>query len=191
MMNLIDQFTIHRGTMALLPYDSSEGRLWTFVVDEDRVRTVKMSPLEVIKNSCSYYGSTYSGRKRGAASMGYKSMPPICVCSELNIYFFPLMSEANRECIWLAHSHIRQWEVVDNSTIQVLLTHNQPLRIPVHQSVFVKKVFRTAQYRHQLCERVSPYEYTPTPQVPHEKNSLKNLVINERGTYSLKHDPSD
>ncbi|RYM05018.1 competence transcription factor (CTF) [Sporolactobacillus sp. THM7-7] len=181
----LEQYIIHPGTMALLPHDDENGNLWTFALEEKQTRTVKKTPLRIVQESCAYFGSTYKGRKKGAVSMGFKSMPPICICSELKIYFISLMSETHRECVWLAHSHIRQWEENDRSKVWVKLTNDKRISIPVAKHSFSNKVFRTAQYRYQLRERVNAFQYAQTDLGSSEKNNAEHLVINERGTYSI------
>lgn len=184
-MKSFSSYIIRQDTMALLPHDSENGELWTLVVEENEMKRVARSPLAIIHDSCSYFGATYIGRKKGAVLMGYKSMPPICICSELSIYFFPLMSEANRECVWLAHSHVKQWEPGDGSTVKVKLTHDRVFEVPVHKNAFVNKVFRTAQYRYQLRERVAPYRRKESILTKDEPEYFGKLYMNERGTYSF------
>ncbi|WP_100487110.1 competence protein ComK [Sporolactobacillus pectinivorans] len=182
-MEKVNQYMIRQETMALLPRDAEDGSLQTYVIEEDRVMIVSKTPFEIIQNSCSYFGVTYAGRKRGAVSMGYKSMPPICICSELGIYFFPLMSETNRSCIWLSHSHIENWQNLEKKGVLVHLTHGRMIKMPFNVNVFRIKVMRTAQYRHQMRVRVAqPHAFISKE--PVSKAYLSGeLMVNERGTY--------
>ncbi|WP_262393228.1 competence protein ComK [Sporolactobacillus inulinus] len=63
--------------------------------------------------------------------MGYKSMPPICVCGELGIVFLSSMTERSDTCAWLSFSHVRQWS--DNEkkgSVAVLLSRGSTLSCP-------------------------------------------------------------
>ncbi|MCO7175015.1 competence protein ComK [Sporolactobacillus kofuensis] len=179
-------YIIRPETMALLPYDRSDGSLGTLIIEETRTCQVAQTPLQIVQESCSYYGSTYSGRKKIAMMMGYKSMPPICVCNELGIYFLPLMAEASRNCVWLAHSHIRQWAKSEETpgTIFAYLTHNQKIELPINIRPFFNKVMKTAQYRLQIRERIAPYQILDTG-VPRKQVHEHNIRINERGTFFI------
>ncbi|TGA97505.1 competence transcription factor (CTF) [Sporolactobacillus shoreae] len=179
-----DQYIIRQETMALLPCDAEDGSLKTFVVEENKTILIAKTPFEIIRDSCNYFGVTYSGRKKGAVAMGYKSMPPICICSELGIYFFPLMSELHRNCIWLAHPHCRNYTETDNGVL-VHLTHGYKIRIPVNLNVFKAKVHRTAQYSYQMLGRVSQFRSAGYGSAVSEEQSASRLMVNERGTYYI------
>ncbi|GGL59661.1 competence protein ComK [Sporolactobacillus putidus] len=182
----MDQYVICQKTMALLPYDSPDGSLQTWVIEEERILSVPQPPFQVLYHSCGYFGSTFSGRKKGAVSMGYKSMPPICVSSELGLYFFPLMSETRRECVWLSHTHIRDWKKFDEKHVLVYLMNGRMIPVPVQLNVFKSKLMRAAQYRYQLCERVASYRLSNEYADVLEISPDKKLTVNERGTYSIR-----
>lgn len=184
-MDKMDQYVICQDTMALLPCNGPDGSLGTLVVEEERRLMVAQSPLQIVEDSCNYFGSTYVGRKKGAVSMGYKSMPPICVCSELGIYFFPLMSETRRACVWLSHTHVRHWEQAGRKNARIFLLNGQMFDVPVQANIVANKARRAAQYRYQLCERVAPYRLKYAPAVLREKWHSSEVMINDGGTYSI------
>ncbi|WP_332238302.1 competence protein ComK [Sporolactobacillus sp. KGMB 08714] len=181
----MDQYIISQKTMALLPYDSPDGSLQTWVIEEERILSLPQTPYQVLHYSCGYFGSTFSGRKKGAVSMGYKSMPPICICSELGLYFFSLMSEARRECVWLSHTHIRDWRKCGERHVMVHLMNGRKIPVPVQLNVFQSKLMRAAQFRYQLCERMAPRRSANEYPEMLEVSSAEHLIINERGTYSI------
>jgi competence protein ComK len=188
MMETLNQYIIKRETMALLPHDAEDGSLHAIVVEEARMLEVLLSPLKIVQNSCNYFGSTYKGRKKGAACLGFRSMPPICICNELGIYFYPLMSESQRGCIWIGHSHVNNWEDGGQKDVLVHMTHDQSLRLPVPVSVFRNKTMRTTQFRHQIRLRISPYQMMETGALVREDGPQLHIQFNERGTFSLKTD---
>lgn len=192
-MEKLEPYIVRRETMALLPCDAPDGSLQTIVVEDARVFRALSAPLQIVRDSCTYFGVTYHGRKKGAALMGYKSMPPICICSELGIYFFPLMSETRRDCTWLAHSHIRQWESAGEKHVLVHMTHGQRLKLSIHLSAFVNKVMRTAQYQHQMRTRITPYPYQSAENhaAVGTYGYAQSLKVNERGTYSFSAESCD
>jgi Genetic competence transcription factor len=176
------QYVVNEKTIALLPHNAADGSLETFVIEENREFISRETPFEIVQQSCSYFGSTYAGRKKGAANLGYKSMPPICVCSELNLYLFPLKSESQRDNIWIAHSHISTW-LPDSSvkkSVRVLTIHGDIIDLPVRMSIFERKAMRTAQFRIQLRERVSFYRSEKIRELPQDQTG-RRLIVNEFG----------
>ncbi|MDN3956607.1 competence protein ComK [Sporolactobacillus laevolacticus] len=188
-MELLQNYIIRPVTMALLPYEFADGTLGTMVIEESGELYVKQMPKKIIDESCGYYGSTYHGRKKGAMAMGYKSMPPICVCSELGIFFLPSMTEKSENCVWLAHSHIRQWmeSGKKSDTVYVYLTHKQKIELPMSLRPFSGRVMKATQYRYQLRERISPYQMLDTD-IPKKKKEPRKIIFNERGTFFIQPD---
>ncbi|WP_010631481.1 competence protein ComK [Sporolactobacillus vineae] len=180
------QYVVNETTIALLPHNAENGSLETFVIEENREFITRATPLKIVQQSCAYFGSTYAGRKKGAAYLGYKSMPPICVCSELNLYLFPLKSEAHRDNIWIAHSHISTWlpDSKDKNSVRVLTIHGDIIDLPVRMSIFERKAMRTAQFRIQLRERVSSYRTERIHELPEDRTG-RRLVVNEFGHYMI------
>lgn len=176
------QYVVNEKTIALLPHNAEDGSLETFVIEENREFIAGSTPLQIVQHSCAYFGSTYAGRKKGAAHLGYKSMPPICICSELNLYLFPLKSEAHRDNIWIAHSHVSTWlpDNKDKNSVRVLTVHGDIIDLPIRMSIFERKAMRTAQFRIQLRERVSSYRTDKIHDLS-DGRSVRRLVVNEFG----------
>lgn len=180
------QYIVNEKTIALLPHNAEDGSLETFVIEENCEFIARATPLQIVQQSCAYFGSTYAGRKKGAAHLGYKSMPPICVCSELNLYLFPLKSEVHRDNIWIAHAHISTWlsGSKDKNSVRVLTIHGDIIDLPVRMSIFERKAMRTAQFRIQLRERVSSYRTEKIRELPEDRTG-RRLVVNESGHYRI------
>ncbi|MCQ2009740.1 MAG: competence protein ComK [Sporolactobacillus sp.] len=188
-MELLNHYIIRPETMALLPYCFSDGSMGTLVIEEACEHYVMELPKAIVERSCGYYGSTYKGRKKIAVDMGYKSMPPICVCGELGIVFISSMTERSDRCAWLAFIHVRQWSEVDKkSKVAVSLTNGQIVELPMSPGPFSGRVMRAMQYRHQLRERISAYNMVDEAD---KKRALKKIGIKENGTYYINSNPSE
>ncbi|MFT8872098.1 MAG: competence protein ComK [Sporolactobacillus sp.] len=183
-MNTVSQYLIQQTTIALLPFDAADGSLHSLVIEEDGRLCCSRSPLQIMQASCIYFGSTYSGRKRSAKDMGFKSMPPICVCNELGIFFFPVMAESRRDCAWMAHAHVLEWEDEDKRTVQVKLSNQQLLSVYGKATTFGNKVMRTAHYRLQLNGRIAGGRPV-SPSAVYEDAQVCKLKLNAHGTYMM------
>ncbi|GGE27793.1 hypothetical protein GCM10011391_02850 [Pullulanibacillus camelliae] len=158
-----EHYIINPRTMALLPMDGLFGEHWTIIIEENQILQVKAKAITVIDDSCCFFGSSYIGRKEGAAALlNYTHMAPIAISDAYDMILFPLTSPKNRDCIWLSHKHIRNWQNNDNGTI-VQFTNHQVKKLPIFFSTFEIKLNRAAQYRckllesHQYAQIAPPY----------------------------------
>ena len=141
-------------TMALLPHFDEYANLQTIVIEEEHSFIVPLPPLNVIDESCRYYGSSYAGRLEGIKRvMGITKKAPIAISVELAIFFFPHESTSNHSCVWLSHTHIEALEKVDKRKTLVHFSNGDSLIIPASKNQLETKILRTAQYRYLLQNR--------------------------------------
>lgn len=184
-MEKVEQYIIRQVTMALLPSDKADGTLRTYILEENQILSCDKTPREILCDSCTYYGATYSGRKKSAVMMGYKSMPPICVCNDLDIYFFPLMSEMHRECIWIAHGHVIDSQIKGKEDMCALMTNEQIVPLPVHYQSFRRKMIRTTDYRYKMEKKLKKNR-RPALQIIREHSEHPIVRFNAQGTYIIE-----
>lgn len=186
-MEFSDEYLINTETMGLLPMDGPYGESWSIVLEVDAILCVKKKILEIIDDSCIWFGSSYEGRKAGVTTlMGYKSMQPILVSSYIGQYFFPLGSSTARETVWLSHNHIKQYEKTDKETTRIQFSNSQTLGLPLRFGAFERKACRTAEYRHRINEHVQTYKVSRQEIQKNDFNDLSRwLAQTSSGTYSL------
>ncbi|MFC7370350.1 competence protein ComK [Fictibacillus iocasae] len=154
--SILKSYEIHSSTMALLPFQSEGGKTMTEVMEEERTLFVEMSPIRIIIESCLFFGSTYEGQRDAVRqSMGYSSLAPIMINGQLGIFFFPVESPKNMTCIWLSQSHVQRIEAKETELSRVVFRNGAHILIPQSRYSLEMKLFRTAQYRFILSERVS------------------------------------
>lgn len=187
-MNKIENYIINPMTMALLPMDSALGELWTVVIETSQVLIVMRKPTEIIDNTCHWFGTSYAGGKSSAAAvMGYKSMLPISISSELGICVFPLASSKRRDTLWLSHTHIKDWHQKDKETTTVRFVNYQVIDLPIAKPAFELKAFRTAQLRYRLRETVEEYKLRREPVNLQQIVDLNQMIWKlESGTYKVQ-----
>ncbi|WNB90876.1 competence protein ComK [Bacillus sp. NEB1478] len=157
---LLSSYEIDTSTMALLPFYNEYGDVNTEVLETEKNERIEVSPIKIINESCLFFGSSYEGRREAVRrSMGYVSLSPIMINLELGIFFFPVESPKNESCIWLSQSHVQRIESVDSDTCSVHFKNTANLILPQSKYALEAKLFRTAQYRYILTERIS--ERTP------------------------------
>ena len=80
-------YEINNNTFALLPLTNTS----TKVLEKDNIFVVENNIMNIIKDSCEYYGSSYKGRLKASKSMldcSYKL--PILVEESTFLIFFPI-----------------------------------------------------------------------------------------------------
>lgn len=188
-MKTLQQYIIRTETMALLPCILTDGVLGTLVIEEQAESYVRQIPKKIIEDSCGYYGSTYRGRKRIAMDMGYKSMPPICVCGELGIIFISSMTERSDYCAWLAFMHVHNWiENNEKGCLSVFLSRGKEIKLPMNSGPFSGRMLRAMQYSRELHDRITSNEKVMEPK---EEIKSKLISLKENGTYYVDIDGDD
>lgn len=107
-------YEINSNTLAVIALDVKK----TQIIEEEEIYTINRSSLEIIDNSCKYFGSSYKGRSEGTKNIiNYSYKLPIVVDEYRNIIFFPTSSPKYDNCNWLALNKIENVEKNNKNTI--------------------------------------------------------------------------
>jgi competence protein ComK len=154
---LIEEYEINPHTMIILPltYGSKiYSQIWE--LDDEFVSPFK--PLDIMKKSCLFFGSSYEGRKEATKQLiGITHKAPITVDSTNSIYFFPTTSPSSSQCIWISQEHIHLHRRADAQT-QVIFKNKKSLSIPVSYNSFNNQVLRSALLKTTLSRRIENME---------------------------------
>ena len=83
----IGSYEINNETLVIMPFGKNQSKVYEISGDF----IVNMSPLNIIKASCLYFGSSYEGRKESAKyTAGIEMKVPVLIEESRNIIFFPL-----------------------------------------------------------------------------------------------------
>lgn len=142
-------YEICEDTLAILPFETGKAR----VIETHGELIINKTPMEIIEDSCLYFGSTYDGRHTATKyllGISYKS--PIIVEESRNIIFFPTNSPRQYDCCWISLRNIMDYKRKHNHSIiyfdngkQILLNisygslDNQILRATRLESVIRNK----------------------------------------------------
>lgn len=149
-------YEISPKTMAVLAVKNKKGVVNTKVHEEHLEHIVHISPTEVIKHSCQYFGSSFQGRLEGTKDVcGFSYKAPITINPASGIYFFPTSSPSDRKCSWLSHSHIKRIVPAENQMARVIFKNGESLVIDASVGSMTNQWYRTAQFRYLLSERIS------------------------------------
>jgi competence protein ComK len=125
-MKILNTYVITSETMALVPKFDHYGNLHTLVYETSETFIVKKSPTQIVKESCVFYGSGYSGRLEAAKRIFVNNkMLPIMISEILGIVFIPIHSPQNPKCIWIAYNHIKWLEKEQIKRTKVWMTNGR------------------------------------------------------------------
>lgn len=153
--NLIDEYEINAYTLLIRPKTVND-KLYSEVLEVDEAFTVALKPIEVIKNSCDYFGCQYDGRRGGTRSLtGYTHKAPIAIEPSSSIYFFPTTSPEKESCVWLAQNHIAGFSKKDTFETTVIFSNKTSVNVPVSYSTFENQLSRTSILKLRLDHRIA------------------------------------
>ena len=82
-------YEINRNTMALIPISDDQ----TKIIERDRIFIIEENIMEIIKNSCEYFGSSYLGRKEGTKKLtGITHKSPIIIEESNNMISYNVLN---------------------------------------------------------------------------------------------------
>ncbi|WP_335870093.1 competence protein ComK [Bacillus sp. 2205SS5-2] len=139
----IEEYEMNPQTMILLPVEYGQ-ELYTKVFELHDEFLSPRSPLEIIRKSCEYFGSSYDGRKNGTKFLtGVVYKAPIIVDSHTSIFSFPTSSPSNPNCIWICEKHVKRHERVEPKVTKVVFKNGQSFHLPISLNSFVSQRTRT------------------------------------------------
>ena len=145
-------YSINRFTMAIIP---KENKFCSEVLEYEKEIIVDKRPLDVIDQSCRYFGSSYSGRKTGTKDlMRVTHKSPIVIDPANSIYFFPTTSSTRADCAWISHSFVKEYSATKDYNTNVTFTNGKQIILPLSAKSFENQLFRTAQLRTTISSRI-------------------------------------
>lgn len=150
----IEEYEVNPFTMFVKPIAyGSKVYSEIFEVEDEFLSPFK--PLDIIRNSCEYYGSDYEGRRNGTKQLvGYAHKIPIAIDPTNRIFFFPTTSPSRQECIWISHEHVKDYDRINPQETVILFNNNQSFKFPVSCSTIISQLERTAYLRTKLMQRI-------------------------------------
>ncbi len=112
-------YEISEDTLAVIPIDNYRSK----VVEKDKVLIVNMKPMDVIDNSCQFFGSSYHGRHKGTKKLiGVSHKSPIIIEESREIIFFPTNSPRLYDCCWISLKNIEKYKRLNNTSLVIFNT---------------------------------------------------------------------
>ena len=142
------KYEINKKTMAL--YAMCEK---TRVYEEDRNFIVDCPANEIMEESCAYFGSSLSGRRKGTEKLiGALYKAPIIVEETNDIIFFPTSSHKSSSCSWLRSSMVDRY-YYKNGHLIVEFKNGDRIILNVSYGVIDNQILRSIRLESVLRAR--------------------------------------
>ena len=147
-------YEVNCDTLALIPVSEKE----TKVIEKYDVFNVKKPIMEIIDDSCQYFGSSYNGRHEGTKRLiGISHKAPIIIEESKNLIYFPTKSPRLVNCAWIGLNSIKEYRSKNGKT-EILLSNNKKMRINMSFGSFDNQVLRATQLESVLRKRINNAE---------------------------------
>lgn len=170
MRQLIEEYEINTSTMVVKPLLYGQ-KVFSkiFELEEDVISPFK--PIDIIKESCVCFGSTFEGRKTATRKLlGLSHKVPISISP--SIYFFPTTSPDNSNCIWIAQEHVIDYRKGEQScTTVVKLKNKRLISVPISVNSFENQIVRTIMLRAKINKGLEKelFHHSPASYSSHVK----------------------
>lgn len=164
MTKVLNIYEVNPQTMAVIPQYSTNNTVFSLVKEVNDEFLVLKAPTDIIKESCTYFGSSFRGRAEGTQALtGISHKPPIAISPTGKLFFFPTHSPKRPECCWFSHTHISKLSRDPHNSTIVTFPNQTTYTIDVSLGSFENQVYRTAQLRSACNDRYSsvntPHSY--------------------------------
>lgn len=142
-------YEISNDTLAIIPIDNYRSK----VIERNSVFLVNKTPMEVVEDSCEYFGSSYDGRHKGTKKLtGITHKSPIIIEESREIIFFPTTSPRLYECSWIAFKNILNLRRVNNNTM-IEFKSGYLLELEISYGSLENQILRSARLESVLRDR--------------------------------------
>lgn len=148
---MLDSYEINADTLAIIPINTKISK----VIETDNNFIVNKRSIEIIDDSCRYFGSTFQGRHEATKNLigiAYKS--PIIIEETRNIIFFPTSSPRFNNCYWIALNKIKNSEKVDNFC-KIIFNNNIIIELNISYEVLQNQILRATLLESTLKKRIN------------------------------------
>ena len=147
-------YEINRNTMALIPVNDDQ----TKIIEKEDNFIVDNNIMDIIKNSCEYFGSSYIGRKEGTKKLtGITHKSPIIIEESNKLIYFPTESPRLSSCSWIGLNNIKSY-INNNGRATIIFDNDKILDLDISYGILDNQVLRSSKLESILRKRLNTTE---------------------------------
>ncbi|MGE7601980.1 competence protein ComK [Peribacillus sp. NPDC097675] len=151
---IIEEYEITPYTLMVMPINYGS-KIYSRIIELEDEFISPFKPLDIIKKSCEYFGSSYGGRKDGTKQLiNITHKAPIAIDPTSSIFFFPTTSPLRPQCTWLSHEHVVSFTRLDSKQTTITFRNRKSFDIDVSSSSFENQLHRTSFLKSKLIQRI-------------------------------------
>ncbi len=141
-------YEISDKTIALYGMDSR-----TRIYEEDKSFIIDKPATSIMEESCSYFGSSLDGRKKGTENLiGVSYKAPIIVEESKSLIFFPTTSPRLANCSWIRSDKIDRFYYKNNNLV-IEFKNGYQLFVKMSYDMLNNQILRATRLEHVLNDR--------------------------------------
>ena len=149
-MKEINNYIVNVETLILIPVDNKKTKVFEF--DDEFI--VNKGIMDIIKDSCLFFGSSYDGRREGTKALLKCSIKvPIILEDSRSLILFPTLSFKNENNIWVVYNNLIDYKKYDSYNTMFLFKNNNDIKVNVKFNIVDNQVFRCLKLESILRKR--------------------------------------
>ncbi len=143
------EYYINKETSFIIPVDDNK----TKVFENNVEYVIDRNIMDIVNESCMYYGSNYQGRYLGSKKilkMNYKL--PIVLDEYNEIIMFPTTSPRQKNCKWIILHNLENYKKSEDKT-EISLKNGLTFKLDISYGSFESQVFRASMLLMLLKKR--------------------------------------
>lgn len=151
---IIEEYILNPCTLYIEP-EVYGSKIYTRVYELRENFLVPFKTLDIINESCLFYGSDFDGRIKGSKHLtGITHKTPIAIDPTNSLYFFPTTSSKRNDCIWVNSHLVDDPQPFTSGITKVSFLNKKTYEIPVSHRVFNNQLSRAYQLSEKLNKRI-------------------------------------
>lgn len=136
------KYIVTRHTLAIIPIEENK----TEVIEDYNIKIIHDSSLNIIDESCKFYGSSLKGRAEGTNYLiGIRYKCPILVSEKDLLIFFPTTSAKKSDCSWINYNEIMAYQSINDDCVQIFFKNGKKLDLVVTNYIFTTQLLKSSR----------------------------------------------
>lgn len=146
----MDNYEINVETLLIVPFGNGKSKVY----ECDSEYIINMLPLDIIKNSCLFFGCSFEGRKEASKLMLSIDMKvPIVIEDSRNIIFFPISNCINKNSIWVSYQNLLKYSKSDELSTILYFRNRKSIIIDAKYNLIDNQIIRCMKLDSLLIKR--------------------------------------
>lgn len=146
----MNNYVINAETLLIIPYGRGKSKVFEY----DKNFIVNNRPIDIISDSCLFFGSSIEGRREAVKNiLGIDMKVPILVEDVKNIIFFPISNCVNKNSIWISYQNLVKYSKFNEFSTVLYFKDNNDIKIDTKYSLIDNQVIRCIKLESLLIKR--------------------------------------